>query len=277
MSLANRPRNHILEELSVAHLRSTLPQEWQISETTHDYGIDVQIEIFTKDGKRTGVKFNGQIKATDNSVIGDALQIDRSHIDYWLHHSDPVVIFRYHDSTKAFRWCWVDEIAWRLNTDSQTIEISSYLKEWDPQKSPTEIEGFLAMRRKAASLLAKPYKISVINAVQGSAGAAITAAEIEQILGRDDFRVLTNPDAQGDFQVIVDEKRIAVSYCGLPGVVCYLEPNAPAKDRAGAALMGVLLCSLRFDRERVTRALVDLTLPLLFETALQKEHLEFEI
>lgn len=165
--MGNRPRNHILEELSLAHLRTVLPASWVIHPVVRDYGTDIQVELFSTDGDRTGIRFYGQVKATDKSVEGDSLQLDRSHIDYWLHHTDPVIIFRYFDSTKCLCWCWVHDIAWRLNPDKETLDVSSFLKYWDQERAPAEIRDHLDVRRSAVSPLIKPYRIAISDAQEG--------------------------------------------------------------------------------------------------------------
>ncbi|UBZ13493.1 DUF4365 domain-containing protein [Flagellimonas marinaquae] len=61
-----RSRTHILEEESLLELKKILPIEWVIREKPKDYGIDIEVEIFTSKGEYTGIVFWIQLKATDS-------------------------------------------------------------------------------------------------------------------------------------------------------------------------------------------------------------------
>lgn len=92
-----RPRQHQLERESREAFRRALPAAWVPREVQPDYGIDEQVEIFTKDGVATGRSFLVQIKGTDEVDVGKALRVrlKRRTISYMEEQDSPVLIVRY--------------------------------------------------------------------------------------------------------------------------------------------------------------------------------------
>jgi hypothetical protein len=189
-----RSRSHILEDKSLTYLKKVLPDLWVVHRYEQDYGIDVQIEIFSdKDCNANGNRFYGQLKATDKDVSKDKLRIKRKHLEYWDSQDEPVALYRYYDSTKKIRWCWAHELSWRLNTESSSLEVSNYLKNWDEVLSPKEIESFLLKRKQALFLSPKPpYIITINHDDEGLSKASLLAALVTRKIGSSSFKVLTN-------------------------------------------------------------------------------------
>ena len=52
-AMPKRPREHVLEELSIDHVRSILPAEWVRSTVHADYGLGIRVEIVAE-GKMAG-------------------------------------------------------------------------------------------------------------------------------------------------------------------------------------------------------------------------------
>jgi Domain of unknown function (DUF4365) len=131
-----RHRNHVLEDNSVSQFKSLLPEIWNLHTFTKDYGIDVQIEIFDINGESSGLRVYAQLKATDKTEDDDSLSLDKEHFDYWAAHSDPVLLIRYFDISKSFKWTWIHDIHWRLKPNKENISVTDYLKNWDKKKTP---------------------------------------------------------------------------------------------------------------------------------------------
>lgn len=93
-----------------------------------DDGIDVQLELFDKDGLSTGLRSYGQLKATHKPDEDDALAIDRDHFEYRAAHTDPVLLLRYYAGTEQFSWCWLHDVAWSLKRDAQSLRIHVFLR-----------------------------------------------------------------------------------------------------------------------------------------------------
>ena len=73
-----RSRSHILEEESLFELKRIMPNEWVIREKPKDYGVDVEIEIFSAGGSYTGLVFWIQLKGTDSKNDKDHKSIRMS-------------------------------------------------------------------------------------------------------------------------------------------------------------------------------------------------------
>jgi hypothetical protein len=72
--LPQRPRPHVLEEESRRAWHAALPPEWVPRRVDPDYGIDETVEIF-EEGVATGLIFNVQLRATDDSDPNSVLKL----------------------------------------------------------------------------------------------------------------------------------------------------------------------------------------------------------
>ena len=102
-----RSRTHILEEESLFELKKILPNEWVTREKPKDYGIDVEIEIFTSKGKYTGIVFWIQLKATDSEKPKDhkSIRMPILKIRQLASYDLPVALFRYNSKDRTFYFC----------------------------------------------------------------------------------------------------------------------------------------------------------------------------
>lgn len=73
--MPKRTREHILKDESRKHFNDLLPDNWVVRTPAPDYGIDGEVEIFSKDGSPTGLMFFVQLKATDQKNLSKALKI----------------------------------------------------------------------------------------------------------------------------------------------------------------------------------------------------------
>ncbi|SMD31824.1 TPR repeat-containing protein [Reichenbachiella faecimaris] len=145
-----RPRSHILEDESKIALKNTLPSNWLVSENSHDYGIDLQVEIFNEDGNSSGFVFWIQLKGTDSKKELDQCNLRLSHdkLNQLASYSIPVVIFKYSSVSKKIYFQWVGKLYYlSIGKKSKTItlELSS---EWNPEHSPIEILSYLKLHNK---------------------------------------------------------------------------------------------------------------------------------
>ena len=277
--MTSRVRNHILEEQSRAALRRALPDKWVIHPFQTDYGVDVQIEIFGNSGERTGIKFSAQLKATDNQQDEDGLSLDREHIEYWIAHSDPVVIFRYYAPTDEFQWRWVHDIAWRLDPDKKSVSVAGFLKPWLAENSPQEIEAFLTERRRVRLPMTWPVRVGVFDAEKDVRLAAKVARDIYQSTNNIQFEILVNTSTPTEFQVNVAKEKLAIGFCGLGGVVFHLEKNSSTEKLTSEALTGLIFCSQRYSRTEVAKAIFESCSDLIYKGAgsnLSAKHLIFQ-
>lgn len=265
--MSHRIRNHVLEERSLAFLREAFPDSWVIHHFPRDYGIDIQVEVFSENGNRTGIRFYGQVKATDRVEDDDLLRLDRSHFEYWAAHTDPVALLRYFDVSKQLHWCWMHDVDWLMKPEIQSLDVAGLLKTWDKSTSQVEIERYLHARRQALfEPLTPPYDITVEQFGSGDA-APLLAAKIAKEIESKSFRVLTKELAVGSFHVVIATDKIAVSHCGLPGFVFHHKDGLTDAEVVERSLLATFLCACKYERVLFARALATLTAPLLYRGA----------
>lgn len=265
--MSSRIRNHILEERSLAFLREAFPDSWVIHPFSRDYGIDIQVEVFSENGDRTGIRFYGQVKATDRDEDDDLLRLDHSHFAYWAAHTDPVALLRYFDLSKQLRWCWMHDVDWLLKPEAQSLDVADFLTAWDKNNSPVDVERYLHTRRQALfEPVTPPYEITVEQF--GSADASpVLAANIAIAINSKSFRVLTRDLAAGAFHVVVATDKIAASHCGLPGFVLHHKDELTDSEVIEHSVLATFLCACRYERVLFARALATSATPLLYRAA----------
>ena len=269
-----RHRNHVLEDNSVAQFKSLLPEIWNLHTFTKDYGIDVQVEIFGSNGESTGLRVYVQLKATDKTEDDDTLSLDKKHFDYWAAHSDPVLLIRYFDKTNAFKWFWMHDIHWRIKPSKKNISVKSYLKDWDKEKTPIEIEGFLKLRKDIfSSKVTLPVTISVSDNNNGLQGSMKVSQKLNSLLPIKTFEVLANPENPCQFSVVLDKKDLCIGHLGIPGYVLSLDKKLLPEKAAELIHTLIFLIACRYDRSVVAKAIAESSAKLLLKVI--PEHLEF--
>jgi tetratricopeptide (TPR) repeat protein len=266
--MPNRIRNHVLEERSLAFLRDVFPDSWVIHSFSRDYGIDIQVEVFAENGDRTGIRFYGQVKATDKTEDEDLLRLHRRHFEYWAGHTDPVALFRYFDGTKQLRWRFLHDVDWLIKPGSDSLDVAGLLKTWDKNSSQAEIERYLHARRQALfEPLMPPYVITVEQLDERNNNAPLIAAKIGKEINSNSFRVLPKEVADGHFQVLIAPDKIASTYSGLPGFVFHHHAALTDAEEVERALLATFLCACRYERILFARSLATLLAPLLYRAA----------
>ncbi|MDD2052547.1 DUF4365 domain-containing protein [Pseudomonas putida] len=262
-----RHRNHVLEDMSITGLRSTLPDMWIIHNYENDYGIDVQIEIFEPNGKTTGLRIYGQLKATDSTEYDDKLYLDREHFEYWSAHSDPVLLLRFYAQTKTFKWCWMHEIEWHLKPDTASVNASKHLKPFNPALTPKQFEDLAKLRRETRSQqTASPTSISI--KVKNSVTTSLKLAEIiGKELNDSLFKVLGTPTTPCHFDVLLEGEKLCITYLGLPGFVVSCDDVDNLENIGEIAIFFLFLIACRYDKSTISKSISRQALPSLFKSA----------
>lgn len=265
--MTNRCRNHILQERSFAILRDIFPDSWLIHSFTYDYGVDIQVEIFSEDGTGTGNRFYAQVKSTDNSKEKDSLQLDRSHFDYWAGHTDSVALFRYYEQSKQLFWCWMHDCDWRIKDNAQSLDVVNLLRQWKEFESPYEIERYLRDRRQAfLTPSMPPYKITVESNSPNSL-PPIMASNIAKLINSNHITVLPKTRNIGNFHLELYGKKMAASYYGFPGIILDCERKISNEEITSLALLAVFLCACRYRQVNFAKIILHNTEEILYNTA----------
>ncbi len=106
-----RPEPHNLEELSERFFNRSLPRDWTTQKIKGDYGIDLRVDIFEKN-QTTGLEFLVQLKASQNSVVGDNEKINLKISSYNLlcHKIQVALIAKYVEEENEAYWILLKDI-----------------------------------------------------------------------------------------------------------------------------------------------------------------------
>jgi len=108
--MPQRPRSHQLEDISIARLRAAVPPAWVVRERSRDYGIDLEIEIFTQEGFSTGILFYVQLRATDDPSRARETRFKLDQLEYFRVLDLPTAIVRYSSTDDALYLKWGFEV-----------------------------------------------------------------------------------------------------------------------------------------------------------------------
>ena len=106
-----RTREHIIADLSVNHVeKSVLRCGWTVQRFSPDYGLDLFMTTFNRQGEIEHGDVRLQIKATDSIKIVSsrqaiALRVEWRDVVYWLNEPLPVILVVY--DAKADRAWWL--------------------------------------------------------------------------------------------------------------------------------------------------------------------------
>jgi hypothetical protein len=106
-----RTRAHIIADLSVNHVeRHVLLCGYTVKRATHDYGIDLEVQTFNRNGEIEHGNILIQLKATDKiKVRADSIacRIERANLVYWLAEPLPVILIAYDAAQDVANWVYV--------------------------------------------------------------------------------------------------------------------------------------------------------------------------
>lgn len=87
-----RPRNHQIEDESARILTNIVPAAWVLRNSTHDYGLDREVEIF-EDESATAQLFKLQLKGSGGvNPHAPSVRIESDHFFYWRKLDLPILL-----------------------------------------------------------------------------------------------------------------------------------------------------------------------------------------
>jgi hypothetical protein len=110
-----RTREHIIADLSVNHVeRHALLCGWTVERLRYDYGIDLEVYTFSKDGDVEPGPILVQVKATDELQVDSksktvAFRVDRRGLVHWLSHAFPVILVLFDARRETVYWIYVQQ------------------------------------------------------------------------------------------------------------------------------------------------------------------------
>lgn len=120
-----RPQAHQLEEASRRFFEQCLPVNWTAEKPTHDYGVDLRVDIF-EEQSATGLELLIQLKASEESTHGYEEFIKLRTTTYNMLHNklQIVMLVKYSRTDNEAYWLlFKDAGAPQENKESVTIRI----------------------------------------------------------------------------------------------------------------------------------------------------------
>lgn len=106
--MPQRPRQHQLEERSRAEFRRRLPDHFVVRDKGSDYGVDLELEIFDREHRATGLVANIQIKATDDIARRRQLRLSVAQRNYLRSLPARALIVLWCAADDSLHWGWLD-------------------------------------------------------------------------------------------------------------------------------------------------------------------------
>lgn len=161
--MPTRPRSHQLEDISITRFKAAIPPAWVVRERSRDYGIDLEVEVFTGDGEATGLIFYVQLRATDDAAKGQKLRFNVEQLEYFRILDLPTAIVRYSATQNVFYLMWSFEAPEaRPDRTSQTLTFNA-AQQW-AENTPDQIVRTLGTLRALNSQSpADPIAVSLID------------------------------------------------------------------------------------------------------------------
>jgi tetratricopeptide (TPR) repeat protein len=148
--MPQRPRSHQLEDISKNAFKGTLPSEWVVREKSHDYGIDLEVEVFEPDGRATGLVFFVQLRATDSVQRRATVSMDVAQIEYFASLDTPTAIVRYCEGDGSTHWRWAFNVEAPVSAQESLTVRFEPSDEWT-SSTPAEIRATLSTLRTIRS------------------------------------------------------------------------------------------------------------------------------
>ena len=231
--MPQRPYQHVLESDSRRAFEQRLPTNWTVEPREHDYGIDLDVEIFDGDSA-TGMRFGVQLKGQVKSDKPPRVTLKRSTLNYWRESDVPVVVIVWDESTDQVFW----EMGYRIDRYKKSPTAKSWKvaieRKWDDNSAALikrEISSRRALMRGNVEL---PVSI-VIERREDWLGDRRLSAELSARLRgllnpRDEIHVGRLSTDVG-IDIVVEKKAIEIHISGHPGIVLHYNKVSPENDR----------------------------------------------
>jgi hypothetical protein len=115
-----RTREHVIADLAVNHTeKHALLAGFTVERNRHDYGIDLEINTFNRNGEIEEGKILVQLKSSDRikakSDRTTACRIDRRDLMYWLANPLPVILIVFDAAKDEAYWLYVQSYYRKLS------------------------------------------------------------------------------------------------------------------------------------------------------------------
>lgn len=156
--MPKRHNNHQIEDASRRQFDRLLPDAWVSRPKPSDYGTDLEVEIFEKDGTATGLMFYVQLRGTDDTKKETSTTLSLEQLRYFHQLDVPTLLVRFCRPTSKFHCKWHFEIhptPKQETQDSLTVNFSGN-QQWNNDTLPA-LASDLKIARRAKNLNAHGF------------------------------------------------------------------------------------------------------------------------
>ena len=200
--MPRRPREHELEDESVAAFKQCLPAAWIMRRLSHDYGIDAEVEI-VRNQIVTGRRAFVQLKATDNGSV-DTIRLDIAAVHYYRGLDVPVLVVLYIAPRNEIRATWFHEQDRVIPEQQKSLSVKlDVATVWDiatPERIENDIAAFRAFRFPGLPL---PLSFALASHTDEILGEAVAEVERNLRTAAQEERGLINFDGHGSLGATV--------------------------------------------------------------------------
>ena len=271
--MVSRPKQHQLEDKSIRIFQSKLPDSWVARDKSHDYGVDLEIEIFNEKNNTTGMLFFVQMKS---SIKDYTSTIDLDKFDYYETLPVPVLIVFYNEETEDLYYVWSKDIDLsQIKSDQKTKTIN--FKEhnfWDESsvrnlQEQIEIIQFLSKKLN--------FPIPVNFSVSNENSFLITQNVLLKLEEEPYSQFIQNKTKHAFHAELKDDSL----HIYIPGLThCVMHGMAKKQDNAlatdlytNSVLLGIAICLVRLDNRELASKIIQN--PIIFRECINSEVFDF--
>lgn len=152
-----RTRQHVIADLSVNHVeRVALMCGYSVERILHDYGYDLEIWTYDRDGRIENMPIKVQVKAVNSlrflsGAMTIPVRLHRRHIDLWMGEPSPGILALYDAQSDHAYWLFVQAYFNSLqgfSMDRIGASLTVYLKQ-SSELNPDSMRAFAQYRDNA--------------------------------------------------------------------------------------------------------------------------------
>lgn len=239
-----RALSHILEDESKVSFRNILPKEWVIRDKPQDYGIDLEVELFSNQGLPLGLIFWVQLKATSSQSIKEqkSVKIERDKLNQLNSYKVPTALFRYCSENRIFYFDWIINPYLKNSCNStKYVSITFDDKMLFNEQSANMIELYLKrLNHQSKSPFLPPFLCFIDNRLEKDPTNRYCTL---RLLSQIKFVELTLEKNYATLEFKIYHDRISLQPLGREGIVM---PFSSVEDKKNEILITVKLCIVLF-------------------------------
>ena len=227
--LPRRSRTHELEQASRRAFASALPNHWAESQPDHDYGVDLDIEVFPN-GRAVGATLGAQLKAVERIKTHPAASIKVSTYNYWMMQKRPVLLVLHDHETNDIWALFAHHIdASKIKDGAKSFTVRFGEEDRWSEARARQIEKEVMARHSWDSIRAElPLTITCLGTGSlAGVSAGIVIRNVRSILRRHPELFSSRPATGVRMRVRASDSKVVLSVDGGRDETLFVEAQSP--------------------------------------------------